>query len=501
MARKTRNISILQFDEQLISRLRVSSSTKGLEVLSHDVRRGFWPSTDDSLAKAVRDFVNEFHVSDDRVFTVLPRHSMTARILLLPSHDPREIKSMVRLSVEEYVPYPEHELVLDQSILQRQADGQSRMLAVFAHRDVVEEHARVLRACGIEPEQILVSTACLASAAILARGSADERFVLIHLASGGVEILVLHGNRFEYGRGVATVQDWSQAALPESEALEELSAELRATLSAHRRESEDTTPLDRVYVCSECFDSAAVAAALGNATGMECTPARFAATLVSRGGDRVSGFPLVALGAALNAQQRAPVSISLVPESLEIARQRSATRRIALRVGCGVLAFVLGLAALYGQATIQRSRYIAELQSRIAEAEPVALSVEAKRKKLIRLQQHLDRRGSALELLARLTELSPVSGLNITRYSFTYGEGLTISGRAESLTLVDALAEALREAGRNEVPQFSRAGLGPYKAETEQNQPVIQYEVYIPFASTAEPEGESSPVDEEDELP
>ena len=501
MARKSGHISILQFDEQLISRLRVSSSTKGLEVLAHDVRRGSWSATEDSLSKAVRDFAKELRLAEDRIFTVLPRHAMTARILLLPSHDTREIESMVRLSVEEYVPYPEHELVLNQAVLQRHTDGQSRVLAVFAHRDVVEDHVRVLRASGIEPEQILVSTACLASAAILARGSADERFALVHLASGGVEVLVIHGNRLEYGRGVATVQDWSKAAEQSSEALEELAAELRATLSAHRREVEDASSIDRVYVCSEWFDSTAVAAALAESSGLECAPARFGATLVSRGGELLSELPLASLGAALNAQQRAPISISLVPESLEIARKRDATKRMALRVGCGILAFVLGLAALYGQASMQRGSYIAEMQSRIAEAEPIALNVEAKRKKLIRLQQHLDRRGSALELLARLTELSPVSGLNITRFSFTHGEGLTITGRAESLTLVDALAESLREAGRNDVPLFSRAGLGPYKAETEQNQPVIQYEITIPFASQEVPEPDSSPAVEVDELP
>ncbi|MCC6490567.1 MAG: pilus assembly protein PilM [Candidatus Hydrogenedentes bacterium] len=501
MARKTGNISILQFDEQLISRLRVSSSSKALEVLAHDVRRGAWSATDDSLSKAMREFAKELHLADDRVFTVLPRHAMTARILLLPSHDTREIESMVRLSVEEYVPYPEHELVLDQAVLQRHADGQSRVLAVFAHRDIVEEHVRVLRGCGIEPEQILVSTACLTSAALLARGSADERFALIHLASGGLEILILHGNRLEYGRGVATAQDWRQAAQPGSEALEELAAELRATLSAHRREVEDASPIDRVYVCSEWFDSVGVATALTEFAGMECAPARFCATLASRGGELLTGLPLVSLGAALSAQQRAPILISLVPESLEVARKRSVAKRTALRVGGGVLAFLMCLAALYGQAAIQRASYIAELQSRIAEAEPVALSVEAKRKKLIRLQQHLDRRGSALELLARLTELSPVSGLNITRFSFTYGEGLTITGRAESLTLVDALAESLREAGRTDVPQFSRAGLGPYKAETEQNQPVIQYEITIPFASQEAPQSGAAPAIREDELP
>lgn len=491
MARKTGHISILQFDEHLIVWLRVKPSSKGLEIETWETQRGTWSAQDGSLELAVEEFVKMRRIAADRVHTVLPRHEMTARILLLPSHDEVEIDGMVRLGVEDYVPYPENELVLDQCLLQRLPDGQARVLAVFAHRDVVEAHVSILRACGIEPEQISVSTACLASSAILAHGKDGEKFALVNLASGGVEVLVFNGNRLEYGRAVATSQDWSAAAAVGSEAVEELASEVRATVSAHRRETEDGVGADRVYLCSEWADTAQVASALSDTLGYECLPAQFARSLCIKGAELLTASPLSSLGAALAAQNRAPVSISLVPASLEQARRRGETRRKLVKVGGFVLAVIIGLLAVYGQAAYQRSRYINELQSQINEMEPVALSVEAKRRQLIRLQQHLDRRGSALELLAKISELTPASGLNITRYSFLHGDEITIAGRAETLTLVYALVDALREAGREDVPQFARAGFGPYREEVEQNQAVIQYEINISFANVeagAEPE-------------
>jgi hypothetical protein len=407
---------------------------------------------------------------------------MTARILLLPSHNDEEIAGMVRLGVEDYVPYPEHELVLDQCVLQRLPDGQSRVLAVFAHRDVVEAHVAVLRSCGIEPEQISVSTACLASSAILGHGKEGERFALVNLASGGVEVLAFHGNRLEYGRAVATAQDWSAAETPGSDAIHELTSEIRASIAAHRRETEDSSGVERVYLSSEWVNTAQAASALTETLGLDCHPASFARGLCAKGGDLLTALPLTSLGAALAADQRAPVTISLVPESLERARRKGEMRHRLAKMGGFALAIVVGLLALYGQAAYQRSRYIARLQERIGAIEPTALNVEAKRRQLIRLQQHLDRRGSALELLAKITELTPASGLNITRFSFVYGQEITLVGRAETLNLVLALSEDLREAGRGEIPQFARAGLGPNSEVDEEGRPVIQYEINIPFA-------------------
>ncbi len=450
-------------------------------VLSWETLGGSWSAADGSLEQALQDFVKSHRIADDRVYTVLPRHEMTARILLLPSHSDEEIEGMIRLGVEDYVPYPEHELVLDQSSLQRLPDGQSRVLAVFAHRDVVETHVSALRACGIEPRQISVSTACLATSAILSHGESGERFALVNLASGGVEVLVFNGNRLEYGRAVATSQDWSAAASVGSDAVEELASEVRATISAHRRETEDGIGAENVYLCSEWADTEPIASALADTLGYPCESAQFGKALCTQGGDRLTTLALTSLGAAVAAQNRAPLSISLVPESLQHSRRRGESRRRLLKIGGFVLAVIVGLLALYGQAAYQRSRYIAELRNRIDAIEPQALSVESKRRQLIRLQQHLDRRGSALELLAKITELTPSSGLNFTRYSFVHGQGITLVGRAETSTLVYGLAEALREAGRSDVPQFSRAVLGPTREEMEQNRSVIQFEIDIPF--------------------
>ena len=90
MARKSQNISILQFDAQQISRLRVKPSAKGVDVLAWDTQQGPWSMEDGVLDKALQAFVKEHRVADDAVYAILPRHEVTTRILNLPSHDGEE---------------------------------------------------------------------------------------------------------------------------------------------------------------------------------------------------------------------------------------------------------------------------------------------------------------------------------------------------------------------------------------------------------------------------
>ncbi len=485
MARKS-HISVLQFDERLITRLRVKRSPKGVEAVAYDVQSGAWSQADGTLAEAVRAFAKEHHLADDAVCTVLPRHDMTARILSLPTHSAVEVESMVHLSAEEYVPYPVHELVIDQSVLQKLSDGTSKVLAVFAHRDVVEAHVEILRACSIDPEHIYVSTACIASAAQQARVN-ESRYALVNLASGGLEVLVLQNGRLVYGRGVAAQHDWKDVARADSAAAEDLASEVRASLSAYRRESEDGESAERVYVCSDYADCAAAAASLAGLTGYDCAPATFAASIFDHAAPISPGIPLASAGAALAAQGRASLAISLVPSSLTQARRSNVVRRSLMKGGGLAAAVLLCAIAVFAQAYYQRASYSSELQQQLNSLQPTAEAVREKYAQLMRLQQNLDRRGSALELLAAVIDLMPRSGVTITRFDFRHNDTLTIQGRAESQGLASQLAEEMRNNGQKTVPQFARAHLGVTKQEMEQDRQVYQFEIIVPLAAEETP--------------
>jgi len=480
---------ILEFDAHGIAIMKVRRSAKGLQIAEYTHERGDW-STDDEIETALRAFAKKHDLARTTLYTVLPRYEMTARILTLPSQDMAEIGPMVRNTAEDYVPYPEHELVIDATILEKLDDGQARVFATFAHNDVVDTHVARLNAAGIEPARLFVSTACIASAAAAAAGGPGDRIAFVWLGFGGVEVLVFNGRHLEYARAIAGAQDWSKAAHPDSEELEELGVELRSSLAAHRRESEEGLGAESVVVCSEWADASPIAEALAGVIGYDCD----SVDLLSRNGadnTDLSCQPAAALGAALAAQDRAASVIDLVPTSLVRTRAARGMKHTALRVAGLAIVIVAGFVGLYVVAAFQRQSYIEELRSRVAAIEESAQSVAVKRSQLGRIQRQVDASGSALELLSHLSRQAPNADLNITSYVFSHGKELTIRGRAVGDSDFDRLTEDLRELGRDDVPLFRRASQGPWKQVRENNKEIYQYEIRIPFPRDESEEDDS----------
>lgn len=483
------HFSVLEFDAHGIALLKARRSSKGLQVESFVYERGEWP-TDADLDQALGAFAKQHGLARTTVYTVLPRYEMTARILTLPSQDMAEIVPMVRNTAEDYVPYAEHELVIDAAILEKLDDGQSRIFATFAHTDFVDAHVARLHAAGIEPARLFVSTACVASAAVAAAAGPGDRVAFVWLGLGGIEVMVFNGRHLEYARAIAGAHDWTKAGNPESDELEELGVEVRSSLAAHRRDSEEGLGADTVLVCSEWADAAPVAEALSGIVGYECR----GVDLLSVNGVKESSLPCqpaAAIGAALAAQDRAGTVIDLVPSSLVRTRSARGMKHAALRVAAVLVAIAAGVSGLYFSAAFQRQSYMQELRGRVANIEEPAQSVAVKRAQLNRIQRQVDASGSALELLAHLSERAPSANINITSYVFKHGKELKIQGRAMGNGEFDRLTEELRQLGRDDVPLFRRASQGPWKQVRENGQEVFEYEIRIPFPQEESDEDES----------
>jgi hypothetical protein len=479
LARKGNTFSVLQFDAHLIARLRARRGDKGVEVLGFDreVLNGEGPS---ELESALKEFAQRHRLSSEPVYSILPRHEMTARILVLPSQDAREIEGMVRLNAEEYVPYPVEDLVIDQCVLQRLPDGEARILAAFAHRDAVDAHIAALESAGIVPEEVYMSTTCLASAAMAAHIPGEEPYAVVNAAPGGMEVLVLHGRRLLYSRGVASLRTGN----PE-ELAEDLAVEVRASLSAYRRDSEDGAAVERLYAASEWTEPGPLCEALTADTGLPCAPVPLGRGLVTAGEDKLSAAPLAALGAALAAQGRAPLALRLTPESLRAAQARAARKRMTA-VAAGLAALLLATAAAYyGLALYQRYAYLNELEARAAEVEVQAADVVAKSRQLDLLQRQVDPGGSALEVLARVSEAAPEADLVFTRFLYERGLRTSVAVRAKTTQQLDEFTAALREKG----PLFAQAHRGPERATREFDTDVVDCTVEVPFPTAATPEG------------
>lgn len=484
MARKGAHISILQFDDHIITRLRVRRSGSGLDVLDFAMERGAWGDDDDARAKALEAFIVAHGLQEDHVYTVLPRHEITTRIIDLPSDSEEEIEGMVRFSAEEYVPFGVDELLIDQCMLYKTPHGESRVLAAFAHRDVVNQHMSLLERAGVVPERVFLSTACLASAAAAAKPEGMGDYAVINMAIGGIEGIVIDDKgHLTFGRAVGAALDWRPDSEKYTEALEELTVETRATLAAYRRESIDGIGAERVYLAADVADAQLPTDAIEAEIAKPCAPAGFVSAVVNTGKEKLHHCPLAALGAAMIAQGRGAVVIDLLPESVTEVRQLQQVRKRLLQAAGAVALVVLALAGLFVQQIYQRQVYLNELNARLESMAGQAEGIREKREQLQILRREVQPKGSLMQYLAMVCQVAPEEGLNVLEFQFRKDDSIDLRGRAESLDVINDFGQALRVLGRESTLSHFLNASRKYENQNirERDKTVWEYHYAIPF--------------------
>ncbi|MBI1318019.1 MAG: hypothetical protein GC168_03585 [Candidatus Hydrogenedens sp.] len=488
-APKSDTISLLQFGPGFIARLRIRPKAGGgFDVLSYDRERGGWSAEDGSLREALKAFVSKHALTEDSIYSILPRYDITTRMLTLPSQDNAEIASMIMLNAEEHVPYAIDELSIQHLLMRKLPSGESSVMAVFARNSVVEEHIATLAAAGIEPRQVLLSTVCLAAAAAAAGPGEPQRWALAHLGAGGLEILVLNQKRVVYCRGVAMNHDWSSDTAESHEMTDELATEIRGSLSVYRRESEDGEGVEQIYFSSDYATVTTISEELMHDIGRETAPAAWLEKLLP-GQAAPEGYTPVLLGAALAAAGDTTYHLNLLPERMHQARRMSGMRDRLLQGGIVAAVALIMLGALYFQRVYQYQSYIDELQAQVDELAPQAQGIAQKQEQLRIIGQQVRRDGNVLELLASIVAGLPDDKINILRFSYERESGIDVYGRTQTVDEVSAFASNLRQAGTGALSMLRTAHQMYVLDDSEREQLVRSYRIAIPV----------TPEDEEDD--
>lgn len=474
MARSESAISVLQCDERFALHVSFAAEEGGFRIERLDAR--MFSAVPD--AASLRAFAAETGLPEHAFITIIPRHHATLRILALPSRDPAEIASMVALGSEELAPYPREQLIVRHHILSGLATGESRVLVVLLHREVIAQHVGRLQAAGLEPGQIVFSTACIHAVASASPDAPSERYALACVSEDALELMVIHDGALEFSRGVAHHAPWN---LEDSASREALGHEIRDALAAYRRESDEGEGLDVLYVTGDRMAAGPLAVALESVTGRPCRPATFLGDLIRGDGAAGGGIPVMALGAALSACGRAPLSFDFLPNALLQARAVRDVRAGLRRVAVLAAVVVLLLLAAFGQSLAQRRALIKELRSRADAVAPGAEDIAAKQRGLVAIARQVDRGGNFLALLAAVAQAAPAEGFNITRVEYDRQTGVNIWGRARTKDLVlgDFLGN-LRRLGEGSLAQLAQAHSQYETPGQERDQNIIHYQVSIP---------------------
>lgn len=370
-----------------------------------------------TVAAALRRLWKDGGFTGKRVITGLAGQRVVARTTELPTMTDDEIRSSLPFHVQELIPIPLAEAVLDHQVLEPivDADGTERLrvLVVAAHRDVLRSLIAALDGAGLEAERVdLIPYALIralddggfaelehpngaAAEAIIDVGGGVTN-VIVHehgvprfirtLATGGVELTeaIVTGldvpfeeaEALKRGGGVDVETRYARDVM--QAAIAPVIDEIRTSLDFWQAQSPEAD-LRRIIVVGRGA-SVDVTSRLEQALSTTVEQARaFAGVDTSKAGlDEVSrlaaaSVATVAFGLALSGESLRPGQrqINLLP--VEIAEHRRERRNVLL-VAAGVMAFAVALLGVYGLRDGQVSD--ARLEASEAEARSDQLTAE-----------------------------------------------------------------------------------------------------------------------------
>ena len=216
--------------------LKIASASeikKGRSKLTHLFAEPIQGLSAVEVSQKILSFTQQHALKPSKVLISFPTQHLTARILSLPSTDPKEIADIVELQAVKQTPYSREEITSGFRILGSDAAGYSRIFLAIAHRDTASQYFQAAEMALLLPERITPSIEGLRlwaqKAVSPAPVATDELTLLLDVDAAATEFVILKGTQFLFGRslGVGGLQ-LQQGAGVETEFLREVTRTLEA---------------------------------------------------------------------------------------------------------------------------------------------------------------------------------------------------------------------------------------------------------------------------------
>jgi len=476
--RKEKNIILaLELDSEKV-KLALSKEVGKRRHIQALATRQILGSGSASVSRTIKELMHETKISRPRVVVCLPRHSLTMRYMKLPSTDPVELKHIAELQAIKQLPYPKDDIVISHKVLAKSPDGYSKVMLIAAHKNVTNRCLDVLKANGMEPESIAVSTEAIHHYLLLAMQSPemgkDQTTCLIDIDSSYTEVQVHHNWDVAFSRslnfGAKTLGDETKRA--------SWLDEVKLTLGTYAREK-GSSPVTGVVMTGASWMLKDIDKLVSDEVK---APVKVVYPLekIKVSKEATSEFermrPMASFsGVTALALDYEHLDINLLPQPIKVKQKRKLQYRsfikIAVLAGCLLaVLFVLTLKKIH-----DKEIYLRLLDKRLSFIQPEADALDRKAKMARMVKEHLKAEGSCLDILREIYALTPVK-IFLTKYTYEDGKGLSLKGSSPSMSQVLTYRDALEASEYFEGVQLRYASKRKKKGVD-----VTDFEIYVPL--------------------
>ncbi len=381
----------------------------------------------------------------------LPRHDAILKWLRLPSNDAKQIAQMVRFEVRALAPWPEHETVFGYHVVSTDPAGYASLVFVIMRTDTVKQHIDALRALGVYPTRVEITTFSLGR---LLDGLNDDERPAIARAAGGA---------FEYTRYWAGHPMFSRGA-----AGDDAAALVRDSLTLDERRH----GRDQACTLLVLADSGDAHAALGGEAELRTIALADFRSPVLNGVAGITPEAAGCIGAALGADHGAH-SEDLLSERdqrrLKLRRVFTEAAQVAaLGVICAALLYFLSLTFIR-----QEQRFAQKARADIDALGENVGELKQKSEQIRRLRAEIDTVSAPLEVVLELYARTPSTvGINFLHYDGA--RPLVLAGEAPSFDVVNQFLSEL-----NSSPQFDQVKLAHVSRTLQGQSDLVEFRMTL----------------------
>lgn len=395
-------------------------------------------SDDAAIVKTVKALVGELKAHQFALVVSLPRHSVTLRYIKLPSTNPAEIESIARLQAIKQLPYPKEELIISHKVLERDAEGYSKVMLVVVHKNILDKHLNILKKSGLEPELITLSTEAISQYLILGKTSAgvsaDSAAVLVDIDSLFTEIQVQRDNKIIFSRSI----NYGLQSFGDKDKIKSWIEELKLTLNTYAREK-DSVNIAKAILTGAAYLEKVAERILNEELGL---PVEVVYPLQNinvipklESGFKRSDYALSFSSVIAMALDYRRLKINLLPQRIKVSQEKKSKYKTLASIVILTICVTLVLGIFLFKKLHDKGVYLSLLKEKLASVAPEAEILDKKAKIARIIKEQLKAEGSCLDIIREMHAITP-QNIYLTKLIYDEGKGVTLKGSSPNMSQV-----------------------------------------------------------------
>jgi len=384
----------------------------------------------ESVPDAISGIFRELKLSKNNVLACIPRHLVTARILELPSTNPREIADMIELQIGKQTPYAKEEIVFSHRIFESEREGYTKIMLVIAQLSLIKERLAALEKVGIDVYKVALSSEGVYNwfnSVELPRLPRDaDAIIIVDIDSNYSDFIVLRNGRASFTKNILI---GANNLIDERERYQEkFIDELRHSIDLYFGEAKGLR-VAKLFLLGAAKNIPDLANILSSRLDIPCQVLDTARSIrMEENCKFISVTPLVGLVMKYNALQ-----FDLMPKETRIKRRVEEKKKYLTKAGILFIGIFTILTFLLFLNIYNRNTYKAQLEDKLAKIKDGAQEIDKMRRLINLAQERLDAKGDCLSLLSGLYEVIPKE-IYLTSVDIERKKQLTIKGRAPAMS-------------------------------------------------------------------